>query len=286
VRLAFVLWWLAAAAPAAAIELSIDAPSSLAFAAARVERVDLPRLEQSLARAGLRVPERIEVVLIAEDDRRAESVPQWIAGFAVGDRHVVIFPARVLSYPYESLESVVRHEIAHAALTATAGGLPLPRWFHEGVAVVIDSGWDLPERLQLLLAMRSHRRLSEVSRLFGSGTQPDSALAYRLSAALVDDLRRRHGAGVPGAVASRVAEGVPFDQAFSLITSETPDAAAERAWTTYQRATVWIAALTSPSMAWVAIVALAFAAFAATLRRRARRRQLWEDEEFPPIQPR
>ena len=65
-------------------------------------------------------------------------MPDWIAGLAFGDRD--IFPVRVLSYPYDSIESVVRHEVVHLALNARAGRGELPRWFHEGVATSVDAG--------------------------------------------------------------------------------------------------------------------------------------------------
>src|SRR5687768_13599046 len=105
-----------------AATLTVEAPPSLAGAAARVSSVNLPQLENTLARAGLDVPDRIAIVLVAEDDPRARSTPSWIVGYASGERDITILPDRVLSYPYDSLESVVRHEIVHLALTTTARG--------------------------------------------------------------------------------------------------------------------------------------------------------------------
>lgn len=259
--------------------IRIEAPSSLDRAAERLRAVDLARLTDDLAAAGLRVPADISVTLVADDDSRAAGLPPWIVGFAVGSTEIVIFPERILTYPYDSLESVLRHEIAHLALSARAGERPLPRWFHEGVAVSVDAGWDLSSRLQLLLAMRRDPGLASVGRLFTAGTQPDSALAYRLSAALVADLRRRHGAAAPGAIAARVAAGADFAQAFEGETGDTPDGAAARAWAGYRRWTAWVSALTSDAMPWAVILALAFVAFAVRARQRARRRHRWDEED-------
>jgi hypothetical protein len=257
----------------------VDAPSSLAGAAARIEGIDRDRLVRTLQRAGLEAPPDIDVTAIAEDDPRAAAIPGWIVALASGTRDIVVFPDRVVAYPYDSLESVVQHEIAHLALTRRAGGAPLPRWFHEGVAVSVDVGWDLSSRLQLLLAMREDPTIGDVARLFQSGRQSESTLAYRLAAALVEDVRRRHGADVPGRIASRVAAGDSFERAFELTTGESADAAATRAWAAYSRWTGWVPALTSPSMPWAAILVLAFLAFAVRLRRRTiRRRQEWGEE--------
>jgi hypothetical protein len=257
----------------------VDAPASLAAAAARVERTSLPQLREALTRAGLDVPADIRVTLLPEADPRVRAIPDWVVGFAAGERDVVIMPGRVLSYPYDSLESVVRHEVTHLALTARAGGHPLPRWFHEGVAVSVDAGWDTAARVRLLLALIGGPRIQQLTRLFESPSESDTRQAYLLAAVLVDDLRRRHGPGVPGAIAARVSTGVSFDEAFLLETSETPDRAAERAWAAYRRWTAWVPAVTSPSAAWTAILILACAAFIAQRRRRARRRRAWDEEE-------
>ena len=120
-------------APARAA-LTIDAPPQLQPAAERLRSLDLGRLDEALRRAGLPSPSDIRIELIAEDDGRAQSVPEWIVGLAFGERDIAIFPGRVVSYPYDSLESVARHEITHLALSAAAGGGAMPRWFHEGVA--------------------------------------------------------------------------------------------------------------------------------------------------------
>lgn len=239
---------------------------------------DLGALAADLARAGLELPDEIRVTAIAEADERAPDVPPWIVGFAFGTTDIVVFPERVLPYPYDSIESVLRHEIAHLALSARSGSRPLPRWFNEGVAVSVDAGWDMSSRLQLLLAMRRDPGLANLARLFAAGNHPDSALAYRLSAALVADIRRRHGPAVVGAIAARVASGDPFERAFARETGETPDAAAMQAWVAYRRWTAWVAALTSDAMPWAVILALAFVAFLARLRQRARRRRLWDED--------
>ena len=158
---------------------------------------------------------------------------------------IVIFPDRVLSYPYDSLESVFRHEIAHLALSARAGGRPMPRWFHVGSAESADAGLGVTGRLRLLLEMTGDPATADLARLFAANTETMSARAYGLSGALVADVQRRHGGGTPGAIAARVAGGVPFAQAFELETGVTPDDAARRAWAGYRRWTNLVSVATS-----------------------------------------
>ncbi len=235
-------------------------------------------MAEALQQAGLELPPRVHVTLISEDDPRARDLPAWFVGVASGITDIVIFPDRVSSYPYDSLESVMRHELVHLALNARAGGHPLPRWFHEGTAVSIESGWRVGDRLRLTVAAFSGPPLDDVTRLFASDARPDTAEAYLLAAALVDDLRRAHGAALPGRVAARVAVAVPFDSAFELETGETPARAADRAWRSYRRWTTWLPLATSASAVWGLILALAFVAFFVQLSKRAQRRRQWDDE--------
>ena len=267
---------------AATTELTII-PSSSA-AASRVGAIDLDRLGADLERAGLTLPPRIVVTLIEEADPRARGIPDWVVGLALEPDEIVIFPGRILSYPYESIESVFRHEVAHLALSARAGGRPIPRWFHEGLAVSVDAGWGVTGRLRLLLEMTGSPATADLARLFASDTQAASAQAYGLSAALVADVQRRHGRSAPGAIAARLADGAPFARAFQLETGETPDEAATRAWAAYRHWTMWVSVATSGAAVWGLILAIAFVAFIARAQRRARRRRQWDDEEGIDLQ--
>ena len=269
------------AAPASAA-LTIDAAPGLHATAERLRALDLSPLSDALQRAGLALPDDIRVALIAEDDLRAGAVPQWIVGLAFGERDIVVFPQRVVSYPYDSLESVLRHEITHLALNVSAAGRPLPRWFHEGVATSVDAGWGLGAQVRLATALVGRSGAISVDRLFVSDNETEVRQAYLLSAVIVEDLRRRHGDGSPGAIARQIASGLSFDQAFVRVTAETPAAAADAAWRTYARWTAWIPAITSASATWALILVLAFAAYAVQLRRRWRRRRQWDDDEPTP----
>jgi hypothetical protein len=262
-----------------ALDLTIEAPPSLAPVADRVRSIDWQQLAAALAQAGLNLPPQVHVTLIPEDDSRARATPGWIVGRAFDSSDVVIFPARVGSYPYGSLESVVWHEVVHLALSAQAGDRPLPRWFHEGVAMSVEKGWGVTSQVRLLLATGGHPGLADLGRLFDSEAQLEAASAYLLAAALVSDMRRRHGAAAPGAIVDRVARGTLFAHAFELQTGEPPDEAAARAWQRYRRWTSWIPVVTSGSALWIGILALAFIAFMSTLRKRARRRRQWHEEE-------
>lgn len=262
-------------------DVVVEAPPALAVYAARVRSVDLSALASALEAVGLEAPSRVRATLLTATDPRTAALPRWVVGFAAAPADIVIVPERVLTYPYDSLESVVRHEIAHLALSARAAGRPLPRWFHEGTAVLVDAGWGLTSRLRLLAAMLERPGTARLAALFASDRLAEAEIAYLLSAALVDDMRRRYGPHTPGEIAARVALGAPFDRAFAEVTGNTPDAAAALAWAAYLRWSAWIPALTSPSATWLFILLLAVVAFFVRVRQRARRRQRDNEDEQP-----
>jgi hypothetical protein len=278
---ALIVLVLAVAVPAAAQELdfSVEAPAALEPASRRVRDIDRAALADALGRAGLPLPQQVRVLLVASDDPRALATPDWIVGRAAGTRDIVIFPERIGAYPYGSLESVVRHEIVHLALSTRARGAPLPRWFHEGVAVSVGSGWGARDEIRLLLAAFDRPSISQLRRLFTSDRHEETAQAYLLAGALVDEVRARHGSETPGSIAAEVASGLSFDAAFVKVTGERTDEVAARAWAGYRRLSRALPAVTSPSAVWVLVLGVAALAFAASLRRRRARRRQWEDEE-------
>jgi hypothetical protein len=261
--------------------VTVEAPPALKADASRIARIDLERLSDALRRAGLELPPHVQVTLIPDDDPRAQRVPRWFAGLASGD-DIIIFPERVSSYPYDSIETVFRHEIVHVALDTRAAGQPLPRWFHEGTATAVESGWSIADRVRLLVATATAPAVEDVARLFESPAEPQTTHAYLLAAALMDELRRAHGATLPGRIAAEVARGAPFDRAFASQTGVTPNEAARDAWRSYRRWTSWMPAATSPASTWSLILGLAFVAFFVRLWKRARRRRQWDDEEADP----
>ena len=247
--------------------------------AARVRAMDTASFAGPLGRAGLALPRRARITLVPNGDLRERITPAWVAGQAFSTDVIFVFPERISSYPHDSVETVVRHELVHLALNVRARDRPLPRWFHEGVAVSVASGWNLATEARLLWAAAREPAIDDVSSLFRSDSHGGKTTAYLLAAALVEDIRRRHGPAVPGAIAGRVAAGAPFDEAFAAETGETPQQAALRAWGAYRGWSRWLPVATGSSAVWGMILAVAGLAFIVRRRRRAQRRRRWDEEE-------
>ena len=156
----------------------------------------------------------IRVVIAAEDHPLAREVPSPIAGYAVPERDLaVLLPEHVPSYPYDSLEEVLLHELTHVLASRAAGGRALPRWWNEGLALLASRGWSLEDRSRVLFgAVAGVADTAALEASFERGAQQSAA--YAISGALVHHLVRRHGVEVVAATHARVASGTDFETAF------------------------------------------------------------------------
>jgi hypothetical protein len=280
----------ASAASAASAEspagpwLIVAAPPALAGVAARVRAVPPGAFAAETRLMGLADPgPPIRVQLVPEGSPAARSVPRWIAGYALGAAaQVVLFPARAPSYPDSSLDDLLRHEVAHVLAARAAGGRHLPRWFDEGLAMIAGNdasrgGIDDGARLTLAMLLDRDLPLAGLDSRF-AGSERQVAAAYAVSGAFVRDLVQRHGAQAPGIILAAVREGDDFPAAY-LAATGTPLAAAEAAFRDRHSLQRWLPLVTSSTVLWLGITALALYAMALRRRRDEARRVAWDEEE-------
>ncbi|HEV8266665.1 MAG TPA: hypothetical protein VGR00_00465, partial [Thermoanaerobaculia bacterium] len=211
----------------------------------------------------------------------ARSAPPWVVGYTDGVSSVVVLlPARTPTYPDGALADVLRHEVAHVLISRAAAGHAVPRWFNEGVAMMAGRTWGLRDYSELALEPFHGKRVPvyRLDALF-AGDRDAVRRAYALSGAFVKSLVERHGSGLPRALFSRLARGVPFEVAFREVTGRTLDEAGEgffREQTVFRR---WIPILTSSAFAWFAISILALLAIRKRRALDRARRADWETRE-------
>lgn len=259
--------------------LVVEAPPELAAEARRVREIEPIAFRAALDLSGLgEAGAPIRVVLAPEGSALARGTPSFISGFASGDE-IVLFPRRAPHYPSGGIEEVLKHEMAHVFLSRAARGRPLPRWFHEGIAMTAARPFGMEDRARVFLELfRAPPTLKEIEAMF-AGDERSVTRAYALSGAFVDDLLRQYGGSFPGAVVKRVAAGDPFAFAFSEIAG-APLAVEE--WRFARRHTSlegWTVLLTSSATLWAGITILALLAIAVRRRRNAKERKRLEDLE-------
>jgi hypothetical protein len=263
-------------------ELVDEAPPELSAVANEVRALEMDDFSQTLQLTGMTgFSFPIRVVLVPETSPLAQEVPSWVSGYALGDEAtIVLFPARVRSYPDHNLRALVHHEVAHVLVAQAARGRPVPRWFNEGVATVAAREWGVEDRARFAMAVLGGKNRTTRSLDAGfEGSDAEVRRAYALSAAYVRFLQQRYGTLAPATVLRGVGRGLDFDDAFSATTG-VPLAQAEHVffeedafWNT------WLPFLTSTGALWMAVTLLALVAIH---RRRARSRQMieeWDEED-------
>lgn len=274
-------------------ELVIHAPAGFEAIAERLRTIDSTRFTDAMRLVGLEnAGPPIEVFLGPEGSDLAAGVPRWVSGYAYGEEGVIVLlPARTPSYPDSSLEELLRHEVAHVLVARAAGGRPLPRWFHEGLAMIAGLRWGIDDRSQLTLAMIGGGQVSleELEKHF-AGQEGAVRGAYAMAGAFANDLLQRHGEDAAARVLAEVARGFSFEEAFQRAAGESL-AEAERSF--WRRQTFWyrwVPVLTSSVTLWLLITLLALWAMGKRRARDTALRRLWEEEdrrlaEAPPQGP-
>jgi hypothetical protein len=263
-------------------QLVVEAPAALEPEARRLREMDPTRLADAVQLVGLDDPGApIRVLVVPETAPGASQVPSWVTGFAVSEQNlVVLLPSRLLAFPDSSLEDLLRHEVAHVLVDRAAAGHPLPRWFHEGVAMIAGESWGLEERSRFSLALVRGQEVSlaQLERAFGGG-EATVGWAYAVAGAFVRDIVRQHGAEAPGAILDGVAAGLPFEEAFARATGASLRQAEASFWKRQTFWYRWVPLLTSSVALWSAITVLALWAMRRRRKRDATIRARWEAEE-------
>ncbi|HEV8581170.1 MAG TPA: hypothetical protein VGX68_19060 [Thermoanaerobaculia bacterium] len=266
-------------APVEPPRLIVEAPPALASTAARLRATPLA---SAMRLVGLTRPgPPIRVVVAPEGSGPAVLVPPWISGYALSDRGlVVVMPQRVPNYPDSSLEDLLRHEVAHVLIARAAGNRPLPRWFHEGLAMIAGGSWGFDDRSRLTLALLADRpvSLAELEERFGGG-QGEVNRAYSVAGAFVRDLFERYGTAAAPAILAGIAHGLSFEDAFRAATGTSLADAESSFWSRQTFWYRWVPVLTSSVTLWLLVTLLALWAMKRRRARDAALRRLWEADE-------
>jgi hypothetical protein len=283
-RLALLLLWLFPAAAAAQTQLppiSIYAPPHLEHVRAAVAAVPPERIGRIMELIGVSGGDPITVSIADAQSALVQDVPEWVAGYALGSAGVVVLiPSRTHRYPYDTLEETYLHELAHIFIDRAAGHHPVPRWFHEGVAVMAGRAWRLEDHGRFTAEMITTRPVDlETLNFWFRGDAGRVRSAYVIAGNFIRDLTLRSEHSPIAETLDFVRRGEPFDQAFFLATQMTPDRAFDDFWSRYRLTHRIIPILASSVFLWLLITLIALAAFRRRKEKDAEKRQEWEEEE-------
>lgn len=272
-------------APVGAVEtpeIHVETVPAYYGEAARLRWMSRRPIETTMELVGLEDPgDPIDVLLAPETHPAARRVPGWVSGYALSEQDlVVLLPARLPAYPYESLQTLFLHEITHILVHRASDGDPIPRWFNEGVALLASRGFAIEDRSRLLVGgvRGMPASTAALDEAFG-GDAGDVAAAYAAAGALVHHLVQQHGPGVIRETLSGVGSGRAFPDAFEAAAGIPLDAAERGFWRRFRLWYRWVPFLSSGATLWLAITLLAVLA---ARRKRQKRREIerrWELQE-------
>ena len=264
-------------------EVLIEATEPLAPLATRLNNLtphSIPLLLNQIG--GNTIGPPIRVILAPEESEWAQQVPPWISGYAIPRSHlIVLLPDRVPSYPYESIESVFLHELAHIFIARAASFHPIPRWFDEGLAMIATHEWAMEDQARLLWTRASLQSLSldTLNHMF-LDDEVSTRQAYSIAYAFLSDAIQHSNQDFPKTLLQHVERGIPFQQAFAQLIRMTPNHALTTFWKQQNLLTEWVPFLTSSSMLWAAMIAILLYVFYRQRKRTTAIRERWKEEDY------
>lgn len=205
-------------------------------------------------------------------------VREWIAGMAFSGRDLIVMSARGNEL-FRATDTFV-HELAHIYLDSVLAGHRVPRWFHEGFAMLVASE-EVGERLKTALTAAATGSFFPIDDL-ADGFPVDGPavqLAYAQSMLFVRWIQRVAGGDGIRRILGEVRTGMPFDLAFDHVVGGTVADAWKRFSRTLDPVRAWIFVLTGAGVIWSLILGLFLVAYWRKRRRAERRREAWELEE-------
>jgi hypothetical protein len=233
----------------------------------------------------------LRVVVAPTDESFADltdrGVPDWGVGCALPDRGLIVLRSpRIVDYPLQ-METVFVHELAHIGVDRVLRGVPVPRWFDEGVAQSVAGEWRIDEAGRIAVAVERGTlpSLGELGRSFPQGSER-AALAYAVSFQAVRYLMDRAGMTSPGELTAAIAAAGDFDAAVEGLTGLTRrdfDSGFREFLSSRFR---WGAYLAGSGTLFVVAAVILIVALAVRTRRAHVRMRGWEDESAGARPPR
>jgi hypothetical protein len=238
-------------------------------------RLDIP----SPSPVSIVVAPRRPTTLEASRRLGLEDVPRWAAGIAQGGRkRIVLFGNHLDGYPHRDLDGLIAHEAVHLIIhAAVPSDRAVPRWYHEGLAMVVERDLSLRDALELarLMLVSGPIPLEEIDRGWPRDG-PRARMAYAQSLGLVSYAEELAIPGAPRRLVEALGQGLPFPRAFERAYGLHP-AVLDRLWRDRLEERMWriplyfLGGMVNAAMGLLAVVAVIRV-------RRARRRRLAELE--------
>jgi hypothetical protein len=267
------------AAASALISLQGNTPSDVN---AEYLETQYNRIEQTLAPSHPPSTAPLAIIFYTRSTRPAlaRRLPEWGGGGALGPDTIIV-PLDVPFALDRSITQVAEHEIVHAVLARAYPKLDIPRWFHEGCAMLLSGEVSLDEQTALSYAVLAGRlpRLAAIDQV-NSFDQSSARLAYSLSHACALFIVESYGYEGLRAVLARSERAGNFQVGLKAALGLDEPEFEALAYASIHKRYGLAFILGDLAYVWLIILALAVAAFVVTrVRNRRKKRAMAAQEE-------
>lgn len=210
----------------------------------------------------------------------ALGLPEWGGGGALGEDLIVVYTDRfAIDLPPSQ---ITYHEIAHIVLARAYPELAIPRWFHEGVAMITAGEIRFRQQLSLSLAVLTNSLLDLDSiGLVNTFSRNTAVLAYSQSQAAVGLLIDNYGIGVLSEILGEAEELGGFWKGMNeVLAIDSREFSRLLRNHIGKRYSIWYLMADTYAL-WIGIVVLFFVAYAVNFVRTSRKKRELEASETP-----
>jgi hypothetical protein len=252
----------------------------------------IPQADSALVRARAQLTGylgEIEIppvkVYLVDDLERFERLiggrfPEWGAAAALPARGMIVIKSPDRHRLGKSLTELVGHEYTHIVLAHKAAFAPIPRWFNEGLAMLVGMDWSWENNMAMSKAgaMGQFISLTEIDRV-NSFTGPRAQLAYGQSYLAVRYLRENYGDSSLVRFVSTLAVGGSVDDALMAATGSTLSEFETEYHVFLTEHYNLVSLFTNTMLFWLFLALLVVVGFFVKYRQRRKYYEKWEEDE-------
>lgn len=224
-------------------------------------------------------------IFIADDLPQFDSLiggkfPDWGAAAAIPVRRQIILKSPYRFNLNRPLEELLAHEYSHIALAHRTGFYAAPRWFDEGLAMVVSMEWSWSDNLAMSKAAVFHQLLAlDTIEYVNRFTEGPAHVAYASSYLAVSYLYKQYGHDAVNQMLDSIARGRSIDIALLAATgSNLRDFESE--FRVYLDGRFNVTSLMADTMYfWLALALILILGAYLQFRRRRKYYKKWEEEE-------
>lgn len=207
-------------------------------------------------------------------------IPDWGAAAAFPERRLMAVKSPDKFRVGKSIEELLAHEYSHLLLHHRTGFSNPPRWFDEGLAMLVSFEWDWSDNLAMSRAgtFGQFIKLREIEYLnrFGGAK---AEIAYAQSYLAVDFWYREYGTNSVNRFLNSLKDGQSLDSSFSIAIGATY-LEFEEEFNSYLRSRYNIASLFMDTMLfWLFLALIVIVAGFVRYKRRRQYYKKWAEEE-------